>query len=80
MSFKQFSGAVNSLLPPKLGDDVRKNIKAAVRATLENMELVTREELEVQEQVLLKTRQKLESLENRVAELEALVEKLQAGN
>ena len=70
MSLKDIAGAVNAVLPARLGDDVRKNVRAAVRSTFENMELVSREELEVQQQVLLKTRQKLEQLEKRVTELE----------
>ena len=71
MSLKDLANAVNAVLPPRLGDDVRKNVKSAVRAGFENMELVSREELEVQQQVLAKTRQKLEQLEIRVNELEA---------
>ena len=39
------------------------------------MDLVTRDELEVQQQVLLRTREKVASLEKRVAELERLLDK-----
>ncbi len=72
---KDLAGAVSAVLPERLGEDVRKNVRAAVRATFENMELVSREELEVQQQVLLRTREKLEALEARVAELECNLEK-----
>lgn len=71
MSIKDIAGAVGSILPEKMGEDMRTNVKAMVRSTFENMELVSREELEVQEQVLRRTREKLELLEQRVAELEA---------
>ncbi len=70
MILKDLAGAVTAVLPERLGEDVRRNAQAAVRAALENMELVSREELEVQRQVLLRTRTKLEALEARVADLE----------
>lgn len=70
MILKDLASAVTAVLPERLGDDVRRNVHAAVRAGFENMELVSREELEVQRQVLLRTRSKVEALEARVAELE----------
>lgn len=73
MSIKNIADVVNSVLPDRLGEDLRTNVKAMVRSTFENMELVSREELEVQEKVLLRTRQKLQSLEARIAELEAKI-------
>lgn len=50
--------------------DVEKNIRAALSATFAKLDLVTREEFDVQTQVLHRTRDKLEALEKRVAELE----------
>jgi BMFP domain-containing protein YqiC len=73
LSIKNIADVVNSVLPDRLGEDLRTNVKAMVRSTFENMELVSREELEVQEKVLLRTRQKLQSLEARIAELEAKI-------
>ncbi|MFT5112613.1 MAG: BMFP domain-containing protein YqiC [Parasphingorhabdus sp.] len=73
MSIKNIADVVNSVLPDRLGEDLRTNVKAMVRSTFENMELVSREELEVQEKVLLRTRQKLQSLEARIAELEVKI-------
>lgn len=70
MLLKDLAGAVNAMLPERMGEDVRRNVRAAVRAALEDMDLVSREELEIQRQVLLRTRRKLEALEARVAELE----------
>jgi BMFP domain-containing protein YqiC len=55
-----------------LQDDVRRNARAALQAGLGRLDLVTREEFEVQQAVLARTREKLEALENRIAELEAL--------
>jgi hypothetical protein len=51
--------------------DIEKNVKALLQSGLQRLELVTREEFEIQAQVLLRTREKLEVLEARVAELEA---------
>jgi BMFP domain-containing protein YqiC len=75
MILKDLAGAVNAVLPERLSEDVRRNVRAAVRSAFENMDLVSREELEVQRQVLLRTREKLEMLEKRVAELEGLLDK-----
>ena len=62
---------LRKLIPEGLGANVEKNLRAAMTGVFERMDLVTREELEVQEQVLARTRTKLEEMEKRVAELEA---------
>jgi BMFP domain-containing protein YqiC len=54
--------------------DLEKNMKAMLSQGFSKLDLVTREEFEVQTQVLAKTRAKLEVLETRVAELEAQLE------
>lgn len=51
--------------------DVEKNINALLKSAFTKMELVTREEFDVQAEVLRKTREKLEILESKLAELEA---------
>ena len=51
--------------------DVEKNLNALLKGMFTKMELVTREEFEVQAEVLRNTRQKLEILEARLAELES---------
>ena len=50
--------------------DVEKNMRSGLESGLRKMNLVTREEFEVQTAVLLRTREKLEALEKVVAELE----------
>jgi hypothetical protein len=50
--------------------DVEKNVRAMLQGGLQRLDLVPREEFEIQAQVLLRTREKLEALEARVAELE----------
>jgi len=69
--FEQLADAVASVLPTELTDDLRKNVKASLRGALDQLNLVTREELEVQEAVLQRTREKVEQLEMQVAKLEA---------
>jgi BMFP domain-containing protein YqiC len=51
--------------------DAEKNLKTMLTGALARLDLVTREEFDVQARVLLRTREKLEALEARVAELEA---------
>jgi hypothetical protein len=50
--------------------DVETNIKALLQSSLQRFDLVPREEFELQGQVLRRTREKLEALEARVAQLE----------
>ena len=51
--------------------DLEKNIKAMLQSGLARLDLVTRQEFDIQADVLRKTREKVERLETRVAELEA---------
>lgn len=59
----------------EIGQDLRANLRSALGAALDRMNLVTREEFDVQQAVLARTRDKLERLERTVAGLE---EKLDA--
>ena len=66
---KRLGGA----LPPEanvLKEDMENNIRSVLHAAFSKMDLVTREEFEVQAQVLQRSRQKLEQMEKQVAELE----------
>ena len=56
-----------------LQQDVDRNVRAAVHSALNRLDLVTREEFEVQAKVLARTRAQLEALNTRVAQLEAQV-------
>jgi BMFP domain-containing protein YqiC len=70
----QFIAALSRVLPqgPK---DIEKNVRAALQGVFDRLKLVTREELEVQEQVLQRTRARLQELEKRIAELEEKLKK-----
>jgi BMFP domain-containing protein YqiC len=49
--------------------DLEANFKGVLQSTLARLDLVTRQEFDVQAAVLRRTREKLEALEKRVAEL-----------
>ena len=51
-------------------DDLHNHVKAVVSSVFSKLDLVTREEFDTQHAVLLKTREKLEVLEKKVAEIE----------
>ena len=59
--------AVLAMTPAR---DVEKNLKASLAAWLSRLDLVTREEFDVQALVLARTREKLQELEARLAKLE----------
>ena len=65
---------LSGLVPPGLREsreELQENFKAVLQSGLARLDLVTREEFEVQRAVLLRTREKLEQLQAMVAELEA---------
>ena len=64
---------VTELIPSGVGAagaDIADNVRDALRAGLRKLDLVTRDEFDVQRAVLLRTRELVEALEARVAELE----------
>lgn len=65
---------LNDLVPPGLNDaraDLEQNFKAALQSCLNKLNLVTREEFDVQRSVLLRTREKIDALERAIEVLEA---------
>ena len=69
---------LSAMMPSAVGqfqDDIEKNLKAGLQSALQKMDLVTREEYEVQTALLARTREKLESLD---AKLKLLEEKLKS--
>jgi BMFP domain-containing protein YqiC len=65
------SAKLNELLASGPARDFEKNARALLAQGLAKLDLVTREEFDVQAELLSRTRQKLEALEARVAALEA---------
>jgi BMFP domain-containing protein YqiC len=72
-TFDEIAARIGKLIENSPAKDIEKNVKAMLASSLARLDLVPRAEFEVQAQVLLKTREKLETLEKRLAELEARV-------
>ncbi len=70
MPLRKIAEAIVDVLPQNIAKDVRSNTRVVVQSALEKMDLVSREELDVQEKVLQRTREKLEALDARITELE----------
>ncbi|MBK1692639.1 accessory factor UbiK family protein [Ectothiorhodospira mobilis] len=60
--------------------DIEKNLKAGLSGTFQRMDLVTREEFEVQTALLERTRERLTAMESRVQALEKRFLEPQAGH
>lgn len=74
-SIDDIANRLADAIPPGLSslkEDMGKNFHAILQGALGKLDLVTREEFEVQKAVLAKTRSKLEDLEKRVAEIEQM--------
>ncbi|MFT6409035.1 MAG: BMFP domain-containing protein YqiC, partial [Arenicella sp.] len=56
--------------PESLSNDVKENVKSAIQDVISDLDVVTREELDIQKAVLLKTRAKVDQMEIIIAELE----------
>ncbi len=70
----ELSQRLAAIVPPGLqnaGEDLGKNFRAILQTGLGKLDLVTREEFDVQRCVLLRTREQLEQLERQLAALEA---------
>lgn len=64
---------VHNALPPgirSMGEEAEKKVRQVLQAQLGKLDLVSREEFDVQTKVLLRTREKLAALESKLAELE----------
>jgi ubiquinone biosynthesis accessory factor UbiK len=70
-SFDELAAKIGQAIENSPAKDIEKNIKTMLTSGLSRLDLVPRAEFDVQAQVLLKTREKLEALEKRLAELEA---------
>jgi BMFP domain-containing protein YqiC len=67
----EWAARISKAVEASPAKDLEKNVKAMLQGGLSRLDLVTRAEFDTQAQVLLKTREKLERLEVRVADLEA---------
>ncbi|MEY3789461.1 MAG: hypothetical protein RLZ09_297 [Pseudomonadota bacterium] len=62
---------ISEVLQQSPAKDIEKNMKAMLNQGFSKLDLLTREEFEIQSDVLQRTRARLEALEARVAELES---------
>jgi hypothetical protein len=71
--FDDLARRLSAALPSgarELQSDVEKNLRIVLQASLSKLDLVTREEFDVQARVLARTREKLDKLEKTISELE----------
>lgn len=76
-TIEEMSQRIEQALPESLRQtktEIDKTIRQSVMNAFQKMELVTRDEFDIQTQVLARTRAKLEALEQRVAALEAALD------
>jgi len=62
---------IAELIAASPAKDIEKNLRALLSSAFSRLDLVTREEFDVQQDVLARTRDKLQEMEARVAEMEA---------
>ena len=68
--FEEINEKVRAILAQSPAADLEKNLRAMLTGLFSRLDLVTREEFDVQSAVLKRTREKLAALERRLAELE----------
>lgn len=73
--FEELSGRISALLAQTPAKDMEKNLRALLTSFFARLDLVTREEFDVQARLLDRSRELISTLESRVAELESRVGK-----
>ncbi|MGV3581995.1 MAG: accessory factor UbiK family protein [Methylophilus sp.] len=73
--FNDLSNKIKELIESSPASDLNKNIHALIQGALTKMELVSREEYDVQVEVLRQTREKLDALEKKLTSLEQSIQK-----
>ena len=71
-SLEELTKRISSLIPgdvKHMQDDIENNVRSLLQTTLSKMNLVTREEFDIQSSVLQRTREKLEQLEKQLEQL-----------
>jgi len=68
--FEDFSARLSAIVAASPVADIEKNARALLATFFTKLDLVSREEFDIQSQVLLRTREKIKALEERIARLE----------
>jgi len=76
--FEDLSAKISALLAQSPAKDAEKNLRALLASFFARLDLVTREEFDVQAKLLARSREQINALEARVAELESKVAKRDA--
>ncbi|QLI81330.1 accessory factor UbiK family protein [Chitinibacter fontanus] len=69
--FDEIAGKISDAIASSPAKDMEKNVRAMMGSAFTKLDLVTREEFEIQQEVLARTRETLTQLEARVADLES---------
>ena len=69
-AIEEITSRVNEVLASSPARDLEKNLRAMLAGVFARLDLVTREEFDIQREVLTRTREKLETLEAKIGELE----------
>ncbi|HSF58026.1 MAG TPA: accessory factor UbiK family protein [Candidatus Binatia bacterium] len=69
--FDEINQRLKALFEQSPAKDLEKNLRAMLQDLFSRLDLVTREDFDVQSEVLKRTREKLDQLESRIAQLEA---------
>ncbi len=73
--FEDLSIKIRDIVKTTPAADVEKNVRALLQGAFTKLELVSREEFDVQTEVLRHTREKLEQMEVKLAEFESMLQK-----
>jgi len=68
--------AAKTVVPESLSDDVKRNVHAAIQEVVSDLDVVSREEFDVQKSVLLRTREKIDDMGVIIQELEEKIDAL----
>lgn len=74
---EEIAKQITDAIPPSVKNvatDIEEKTKTVLQRKLSQLDVVTREEFDVQTQVLIKTREKISDLEAKIAQLEALMQ------
>jgi BMFP domain-containing protein YqiC len=70
-TFEDIASKLNDAVKNSPAQDIEKNMRALLTQGFSKLDLITREEFDIQAQVLARAREQLNALEARIAELEA---------
>lgn len=69
----KIASQISALLPEQAGQNIKQNVQQVLARQLNKLDVVSRDEFDAQQAVLLRTREKLEALEKQVAAMEAQI-------